>query len=366
MTVHVIEPGLVARTGHFFDYSLGIASLLRAQGRGVVAHGQEDAAADVRAAFAAAGIAFEASLPSRLQRSSASGVDDLSWADRLHSCLAALAAASTAGAGDRWLFPTLQPRAFAVVSTLAASPPVVGLVHMPPDFESRLGAGLWRRAAASMKRAGRDCRLLAIDPLVAEMTQLHSAGLAVAAVPIPHGRWTRRQPAATIRSVGFFGHQRHERGLAMLGPLVGALRSRGLQVLMHDSRGRVGAPAGTTGLEIVHGFVADFSELVARCDLVVCPMERERYRYRISGVATHALASGVPVVMPAGTLTEYRWRDSGAVQAYHEDTLEDVLASIDQVLAQQAAFAQAAQGAAQDWERQHGLDRFVAAALPPS
>jgi glycosyltransferase involved in cell wall biosynthesis len=203
-----------------------------------------------------------------------------------------------------------------------------------------------------------------MDPVVAALAAERSAGLTVAAAPIPHGHWARRQPAEQVRCVGFFGHQREERGLSALGPLVRELLARGLQVLLHDTRGGVLPPE--PGLEMVPGFVDDLGALMARCDLVLCPMDTDRYRQRLSGTATSAIASGVPVVLPAGTLTAQLWRDAGSVLSYEGDSMQDLLRCVDQVRANAAHFARQAQTAAQEWQRCHGLERFIDRVLAPA
>lgn len=364
MTIHIIEPGLVARTGHYFDYCLAMASALQARGRQVCVHGQAGGAADVGAALAAAGVPYRATVPPALQvlpRRGADGRPELGpWLRQTRPWLLSLLQESPPDAADLWLFPTLQTATLLALSTLPASPALVGLVHTPPI------AAPWLQAATILKQSGRSCCLLAIDPQVAAMTAELSAGLPVAAAPVPHGRWTRREPRDTVDHVGFFGNQRDERGQALLGPLVHELLARGLQVTVHDSRARMAVRVPAPGLTIVPGFVDDLGELIARCDLVLCPMVRDAYRHRISGIATQAIASGVPVVLPGGTLTAQRWQDAGGLMAYEQDTVDDILRCVDHVRDNAALFARQAQAGALAWAAQHGLERFIDAVLAPA
>ena len=188
MTIHLIEPGLIARTGHYFDYGLRIARSMQARGLAVVVHAQEAAAPDVGAAFADAGVPYDATVPAGLQaapRGPTAALDDRSWLVRPRQWLDTLAAAS---GEDLWVFSTLQAASLFALSTLPSTPPVVGMLHTPPRLS------LWQPAAAALQHAGRACRLLAIDPLIAELTRPASAGLPVETAPIPRGRWVRRVP----------------------------------------------------------------------------------------------------------------------------------------------------------------------------
>lgn len=361
MTVQIIEPGLVARTGHYFDYGLTIARALQGRGLQVRVHGQRGASPDVHAAMASAGVAFEASMPAALQQLPARGpgLDQAmqGWLQQTRGWLSAVARSAANPAQDLWLFPTLQAAGLLAVSLVPDTPRLVGLVHTPPL------PGPWLQGCQRLLLASRPCRLLAIDPLVAQLAARCSAGLPVRAVAIPQGEWRRTTPADAIRRVGFFGHQRPERGKDLIAPLVNGLLARGLQVTLHDSTARAAGRVAVPGLEVVPGFVEDLVAWIARCDLVLCPMDRRRYSHRVSGIAAHALSTGVPLVLPAGTLIAERWRDCGSLRGYEGDAPEDILRAVDQVCANASTYAAAAQAAAAVWQREHGVQRFVDAVL---
>jgi glycosyltransferase involved in cell wall biosynthesis len=61
--------------------------------------------------------------------------------------------------------------------------------------------------------------------------------------------------------------------------------------------------AARRGIELIERFLpsSEYDELVAACDLVLLPYEREQYRSRLSAVFVDAACAGVPVVVPAGT-----------------------------------------------------------------
>jgi len=353
MTVHIIEPGLVGRTGHYFDYCLSMAKALHARGLDVVVHAGQTASADVGAAFLACGIAYDATVPPSMQVAPpgrTAALDDTSWLVPSQQWLEALA---TGALQDLWLYPTLQAASLFVMAQVPTRPAIVGLVHTPPRLS------LWVPAVARLRQSSKSLRLLAIDPLITELTQASSIGLDIKTAPIPQGKWSRTQIQSQIQRVGFFGHQRPERGIDLLQPLVRALLQQGVQVLVHDSRGRLAVQTAVPGLELVSGYVDDFSTLIARCDMAVCPMVRSAYERRISGVAIEALACGVPVVLPSGTLVAQRWGHTGAVQTYDEHSPGGILRAVDNVRSNALSFAQGAQRAAREWKQQNGLDRFV-------
>ena len=98
-----------------------------------------------------------------------------------------------------------------------------------------------------------------------------------------------------------------------------------------------------------------------RC--VVCPMEASRYEHRHSGIVWNAVASGLPVVLPKGTLSAVRISRLRSSCSYREHSVEGIMGAISRVASNYPSFAAAAEQGALRWKKKHGVDRFVQSIL---
>jgi len=138
----------------------------------------------------------------------------------------------------------------------------------------------------------------------------------VGVLPTPHQAVTscRNRAGQHPITISFLGHQRLEKGFAMVPGLVDRLLKtlNNVRVLVHN-----GWPEGCVIQQnmlrdiaardprlILNEETADatlWSQLLEQSDIIVCPYRRNRFISSYSAVATEAIANAIPLVVPAGT-----------------------------------------------------------------
>ena len=361
MRVHLFDNGLRNGTGHHFDYCLSLARCFTQRGHLVSVWGARDMPSDVVAAFHQLGCqAFEL-FSHYTHDQPASDGDSLQSLEAL--AREAARELAQAGEADLSLFPTLTALQLAAWSRLARAGPMAGLVHLPPADEQPAGGILWGQAMERVRARGLQVTLAAIDPVIGSALRETSDALPVHEWPMPLDGIPKPHYPPQIASVGFFGHQRPERGITLIPALTQALLDAGYRVLIHDTMGQFQSDTPIPNLVLVNGFVRNLAVVMAPCDLVVCTMQAESYARRTSGIACLAVACGVPLVLPAGTLSALRYQALGSVACYQEQTVQSVLDAVAQSQLDYPRRSLAAQRAALDWRQTQGVERFVDAVL---
>jgi hypothetical protein len=133
-------------------------------------------------------------------------------------------------------------------------------------------------------------------------------------------------------------------------------------VVLHDTAGHFGAGDARPRLRLLT-FVEDLSAEMMSCDVVVCPMEARHYEHRHSGIVWSAVASGLPVVLPKGTLSALRISRLRSSSCYREHSVEGIMSAVARVASDYPSFAAAAERGALLWKKKHGVDRFVQSVL---
>lgn len=175
----------------------------------------------------------------------------------------------------------------------------------------------WARALRNLAAAGGDRVRLYSD--TESLARAHAAlsGVSVGCLPIPVVPAVRRPRGATFQAT-YLGDARDEKGFPLLVEAIEGLaaeREAGtmrfvLQSHFNSATGdprtalalaRLGQDAPGVAL-VGRALDADaYSTLLGEADAIVLPYEPEAYRLRSSGVLVEALASGVPVVVTAGS-----------------------------------------------------------------
>jgi hypothetical protein len=363
MKINILDHGLAARTGHHFDYCHTIASHLIEKGVSVNVCAFSGVHPEVESAFRAMGCSFT-------PKFSRSPYAPLSPGALGHSALDAIARKTaremeSIADADLWLFPTLTADHLLAFSQTSNPPSMVGVVHTAPYSLHSLGGRAWALGCEKAIQRGLRVRVGAIDPLVAEYVQTYSEGLPIANMPIPISGPSRKSYRDRPLTIGFFGHQRPERGIALIPELVRQLLDRGYEVVLHDSRQQFKFDGSDSRLHL-RAFVSDLCAEMVDCDIVVCPMDRKSYSQRLSGIAYSAMASGVPVVLAAGTLSAVRALGSGSACIYFEHTVAGILSAIQKLAESYPAYALGAQRGATLFHHQHGIEKFVRMLLAPT
>ncbi len=361
MRINLLDPGLVAVAGHHLEYDLRIALELASRGHDARVYAHVKVGAEVRALFPAS---VEVTPIFRVHP-----YWDWSLIDPVCGELTAfldgalMLAADLRGVreAEMWMWPTLlAPQLFActVARPKAA---LSGCVHVEPTFRAPNGRMWWRYAFLKAREAGLRPNLgVNVPALASEYSPLAGEG-EVKCFPIAHDGAPSGACRTALRKIGFFGHQRREKGTGLLPALVPRLLQDGYEVVVQDSGDQVGAMAapGLTKLD----YVPSVADEIAKCDLVVAPYDPVAYRVRGSGIVWDSIASGVPVILPARTEMGSLVESTGAGKLVESLEAEDVYRSILEARRDYATIARAAFEASQAWRGTHGVRRFVSAML---
>ena len=361
MRVNIFDNGLRSGTGHHFDYCLNLARSLTQRGHAVSVWGARGMPDDVIAAFHQVGSQASALFSHFTHDHPAPDIDS----PGIVRALANKAAQELAQAGiaELNLFPTLTALQLAAWSRLEVAGPMAGLVHVPPEDEHPASGTLWIEATGRARARGLHVAVAAIDPEIGSALRTASDALAVFDWPMPLDGTPKPHYQPQIASVGFIGHQREERGILLIPHLVRALLDTGYRVLIHDTMGQFQSLTATPNLVLISGFVRKLAIVLAQCDLVVCTMQPAHYARRTSGIACSAVACGIPLVLPSGTLSAARYDRLESVVCYHERTVPAVLDAVAQSRLDYPRRCLDAQRAALDWRQTQGVEKFVDAVL---
>ncbi len=362
MKISILDHGLAAKTGHHYDYCHSLAIHLIESGVSVNVCGFQGARPEVGSAFRDLGCKFTPAFsrsPYAAFMPGASG----------HRTLDAIARRASremeriAGA-DLWLFPTLTADHLLAFAQTRNPPGMVGMVHTGPHALHALGGRAWALGCEKVLQRGLKARIGAIDPLVRDLVQTYSQDLPIVNLPIPTHGPSRTSYRDRPRTIGFFGHQRQERGIALIPELSRRLLGLGYELVVHDTRQQLHFENAGSTVQL-RAFASDLRAEMVSCDIVVCPMDRANYTQRLSGIAYSALASGVPAVLPAGTLSAMRTLGLGSSCNYVEHTVDGILGAIQRLAGNYPAYAQGAERGAALFRQQHGIEKFVQRLLEP-
>jgi hypothetical protein len=357
MHIHIFDHGIASKSGHHFDFCRSIANDFVQKGFTVSVWGPHCARDFVDAEFTKIGCTF-----SRLfsHFCYAQPIDEQPQLAQLEAIARQAAAEmSSVPRADLCIFPSLTAEHLWAFSLSNHASPMLGMAHTEPTYQHATSAQVWSMASKLVQQRNLPVTLAAIDPVIGNYLQTYLNGLPVAVPPVPIGGAQRQHYSTSLRTIGFFGHQRVERGIAIIPALCDRLLSLGYRVVLHDTRGQFNSSVDNPHLHLLRSFIDDLYGEIANCDLVVCPMDRYRYSRRLSGIACSAVASGVPLVLASGTLSAVRFQDLGSSACYIEGSVEYILEAIGKIALDYPGYAAAARRGAQIWNQQQGVGRFV-------
>jgi glycosyltransferase involved in cell wall biosynthesis len=253
----------------------------------------------------------------------------------------------------------MAPYQFAAALSLANSVRQLGGLWWTPRFPHAIGARSWARSARRLAQENISITVGAYDQVLCRAYKSFSPGLDVACLPCPHdGAANDRQPSV-LRRIGFFGHQRASRGLALVPELVSALVQRGFHVVVQDSSLSIQGKSSHPNVELLR-YVPDFAAEIARCDLVIWPSRWEAYVESFSGVMSECIATGVPILAPSGCMPAEVLTRFGCGTFFHEFSADAILEAVDLAALDFAAIVTRARKAAGLWHAENGTDRLAA------
>jgi glycosyltransferase involved in cell wall biosynthesis len=362
MKINILDAGIRHLAGHHYDYGLKLVRELVAAGHDVHVYGASLMDDDVAANFRALApisrhfTIWPHALPEKYDFYAGSFVRH-----RVEPPVIARDLREVRSA-DLWIFPTIWTQEIAACALLRVDVPVVGCVYWDPGIEWKSDDARFLRSALLLAHSAKvDITLTSVEP------EMRNRFLPI----IPNGKFvTIPQPAdgpplpqakKKLKRIGFFGHQRLEKGTSMLQRLVPQLVKDGYSITYQDSFTKVELPdlPGIKCLRHVH----DIAEPIAECDLVVLPYDVDPYRARGSGIVVECLALGVPVTAPAGTLPGRTIELHGVGPLFSIPRAPPVYNAIKIADANFARFAKKAHQAAVHFAAHNGSARFAKALL---
>lgn len=357
MKISIVDPGLNALSGHHFDQDYRLAIALGRLGADVEVHALRSAEPEVEKAFLDIGISFHRTFRIGTYEGVTPGAEDLNtcltYARQTEEDLRGLPPTDVA------YWPSLGPfQLLAMTRQPYGSRRIGGLDGNINGFTD-WGAELINQAARILAQTGGKVTLGAYDRRMADVYAPLLHPLAVGCLPVPYDFRPRVATVATApRRIGFFGHQRPERGIEMLPDLIRELIDRGKLVVMHDSGLALNVSGEHPNLTVL-GFTNDIAAEIAACDLVVWPSDAASYATRTSGIVWTAIATGTPLVMPALCLPARIALERGAAVFFGTNCLPSIAEAIGIAERGYPALLELAGRRALEWSRTEGIERLA-------
>jgi glycosyltransferase involved in cell wall biosynthesis len=356
MRISLLDPGLRSRMGHHYDFDRRLARALVKLGHVVEIHGHVDADDELRSAASAGDLdirtSFRVATYTRPKPGVSAGAASQRMVDLTTEDL------SRVETTDLWFWPTLAPYQLAAAVNVARDVPQLGATWWGPRFPVAVGAEVWVRAMEQIATLRRRIAVGAYDEAVARHCDSLAQTPNLQVLPCPHDGAPAREPSESLRVIGFFGHQRHERGVELLPRLATALVQLGYHIVLQDSAGVLQQRQPHPRLRVL-SFVDDLPAEMARCDLVVWPSRPESYQHQCSGIVSECIASGIPVLLPSGCLPAELTTRYGCGAYFHDGSVETILTLIEDANSKHASRVQAAREAAEKWHAVNGTNRLA-------
>lgn len=362
MKINILDAGIRHKSGHHFDYNLKLSRHLAQIGHDVHVYGYSGMDDEVAEAFALHG-----GLTRLFGTYQYCPADEYDWFApdlvRYHVESAAIAEDLRAvREADFWIWLTLEPQHLNACVARGVRDPMVGCVYWDPGVESRsLAAQLWRDALMAARREQLAFTLASVESEMRHRFTLVRGQVPFVVVPHPVDGPPIPEPKTALKRIGFFGHQRGEKGSDLMAPLIERLIAEGYAVTFQNSNAEFQMP-DVPELELL-GYVDDLAEPISRCDLVILPYEIGKYAARGSGILVECLALGVPVSAPVGTLPARTIEQFGLGPLFGAVRPDVIYRAIKSAERTYPALAARSFNVAQQFVRRNGVARFASALL---
>jgi len=198
--------------------------------------------------------------------------------------------------------------------------------------------------------------------------------------PVPHAKvhGNDRDTLARIKAgeklrIGYVGEARTNKGFDLLPRLLARAKDLRLMDLIelhiHAYCGNPSAPfyrQTLSGLRHPAAFLyyhpmddREYSDFLARLDVIALPYTTDNYHSQTSGVFAEAMASGKIVVVPKGTWLSAQLRRYGGGVAFNPVDCEDFATETLQIVREPLHYARMAAERASLWRHFHNPDRLI-------
>jgi hypothetical protein len=362
MKINILDAGISYRAGHHYDYGLKILKHYAKSGHDVHVYGLAGMDDETAAEFEEFG-----EVTRLFGTSPYEPADGYDWYAgeivqfRTETARIAEDLRSVSEA-DIWIWPTIRPAEIQACLMHGVRAPMVGCVYWDPGVESgSMGAKLWRSALVSAHAAGLKLTLASVEAELRHRFMPIVANGRFAVVPHPVDGPRIAEPKSLLKRIGFFGHQREEKGSSIVKPLLSRLVEDGYSITFQNSFNQAESP-DIPGVDLLK-FVKDIAVPIAECDLVVLPYDVQNYRARGSGILMECVALGVPVAAPLGTLPGRIAEQYGIGSMFIETSARQIYRTIKIVERNYAIFAANAHLVAGQFCERNGVAHFASALL---
>ena len=301
MKINILDAGIRHLAGHHYDYGLKLVRELVSAGHDVHVYGAGIMDDDVAANFGA--IAPITKHFTIWPHTPPEKYDFYAGAFVQHRAEPPVIARDLmkVRSADLWIFPTIWAQEIVACAILGITVPVVGCIYWDPGIEWKSDDARFMRSALLLAHSAKvDITLTSVEPEMRDRFLPIMPNAKFVTIPQPADGPPLPKAKKQLKRIGFFGHQRLEKGTSLLQRLIPRLVNDGYSITYQDSFTRIQLP-DFPGVQRI-GHVLDIAEPIAECDLVVLPYDVDRYRARGSGIVVECLALGVPVTAPLGTL----------------------------------------------------------------
>lgn len=357
--INIIDPGLINLVGHHFDLDLKICRELHQLGYTINIYGSIQSQQNLIEKFKPYGTYHAIFRVGPYVNVEA--IDPIAGgyiAFTQHSGFLAHDLKLVSTPGD-WIFPSIFAAHVNACAMLKIKNKICGIVHLPIDSKYAQDDVYWRY---SILHAASNCdnlRLGVIEPeLFFEYQNIGGDKIKIDILPIPYDSTSIDLPKKNeLKVIGFFGHQRNEKGIRDLNNLALSLANENYSVILHNCMNHSNSPAHKNIISL--GFVDDLSSQIAQCDCVVLPYRMKEYKSKGSGILYDALAAGVPVIAPANTAPGRWLMKSNSGVLFNEQRTASIMNAIQHLALHFSSFHKNAIEYKAVWKKDHGIHPFI-------
>ena len=339
MNFNIVDPGLRELSGHHYDFVRKIHNYLTSQGHSVKVYAHINVSEDIVSKFDNITPLFR-SFP--YPQFHGEILDYHNHSQMISEDLQKVSHA------DYWIWPStfsFQVNGFRMSNRMVKS---VGCIHVEYDYHHAVyGKEQWIHGLTD------NFKLFAMEQKLVK--HYNEIGVDCKYVPNPADNYPLENPKTDLKIIGFFGHQRNDKGTNSIIGIIDALVSK-YQIILHDSAGQV--RYDNTNVQC-YSAVPDISVLMRQCDLVILPYDRTKYQKMSSGILCEALSIGIPCIVPSKT-TLSDWIEQTSAGLVFE---EDIIKAVELANTNYQIVANHAHENAKVWRTKYGIEKFISVLL---